>query len=213
MTTKHIQCLSAFIVAAIFCHQSLAVTLSDQLKIYGDIRLRLESDFDSQRSNGTDRDDRDRFRMRFRLGLTFTPQEKIEVGVRLRSGSDDSHQSPHITLIDFDDSPTGDSDFNLDKWYFKYKWENSTFSAGRDNTSLWRQNEIFLEDDLTPVGLSYYYQGKNVGLNLGYYELPVGMKDFSGNLGIVQLDFNADIGSGYKYKVLLEMTTFTKHQQ
>jgi hypothetical protein len=134
--------------------------------------------------------------MRFRLGLTFTPQESIEVGLRLRSGSDDSHQSPHITLIDFTDFPTGDSDFNLDKWYFKYKWQNSTFSAGRDNTSLWRQNEIFLEDDLTPVGVSYFYQGNNVGLNLGYYTLPVGMQDFSGNLGIAQLDFKADVGTG-----------------
>ncbi len=133
--------------------------------------------------------------MRVRAGLTFKPQQGIEVGLRLRSGSDDSHQSPHITLIDFDNNDTGDSDFNLDKWYFTYKWDNSTFTAGRNNTSLWRQNEIFLEDDLTPIGLSYFFQGKKVGLNLGYYTLPVGMQDFSGNLGIIQLDFETEVGA------------------
>ena len=196
MIAKYSGSLLVLLSFTFYCQQNLADTLSDTLKIYGDIRLRLESDFDSQRSNGIDRDDRDRLRMRARLGLTFTPQEGIEVGLRLRSGSDDSHQSPHITLLDFDDNDTGDADFNLDKWYFKYKWHNSTFSAGRDNTSLWRQNEIFLDDDVTPVGLSYFYQGQNVGLNLGYYTLPVGMQEFSGNLGIVQIDFQADVGSG-----------------
>ena len=35
--------------------------------------------------------------------------------MRLRSGSDLSHQSPNITVVDFDDNDTGDADFNLDR--------------------------------------------------------------------------------------------------
>jgi hypothetical protein len=196
MITLPVKKLLPFVLAVMFSQQSLAITLLDQLKVYGDVRLRLESDFDSQKSNGTDRDDRDRLRTRVRLGFTFKPREDIELGMRLRSGSDDSHQSPHITLVDFDNNDTGDSDFNLDKWYFKYSSGKSTFTAGRNSTSFWRQNEIFFEDDVTPIGVSYILQGEQLGLNVGYYTLPVGMQEFSGNLGTLQISFKGNVGSG-----------------
>lgn len=197
MPTKRSICLSVLTAAILFCQQSLALTISDQLKIYGDFRVRLESDFSSQKSNGTERDDRNRLRARVRIGLTFTPRQDIEVGIRLRSGSDASHQSPHITLIDFDDNDTGDADFNPDKWYFKYKGNNSTFTIGRSSISFWKQNEIFLDDDVTPIGIGYTLKGDRFGLNAGYYTLPVGMQEFGGNLGTLQLTLKADVSSGH----------------
>lgn len=69
---------------------------NEQLKIYSDFRLRLEQDWDSHRSNGTQRDDRLRARIRLRLGLAFKATDNIELGVRLRSGSHDSQQFVHM---------------------------------------------------------------------------------------------------------------------
>ena len=189
---------SALLLAlgALFCQQSQALTISDELKIYGDFRIRLESDFNSQNDSGAERDDRDRLRARARVGFTFSSRDDIEVGVRLRSGSDASHQSPHITLIDFDDNDTGDADFNADKWYFKYKGDTSSFTAGRTGISFWKQNEMFLDDDVTPVGLGYSLNAGGVGFNAGYYTMPVGMQEFAGNLGTLQVTLKSDVGSG-----------------
>lgn len=183
-------------ISILLCHQSLALTISDELKIYADFRLRFESDFSSHKANGTRRDDRDRLRARARVGMTFSPREDIEFGIRLRSGSDDSHQSPHITLVDFDDNDTGDANFNFDKWYLKYKGNGYSFTAGRSGLAFWKQNEILFDDDVTPMGVSYALSGSHLGLNAGYYTLPVGMQRSSGNLGAVQVTLKADIGSG-----------------
>ncbi len=179
----------------LMAQQAIAAQVSDDLKIYGDFRLRFESDTDSAKSNGSSRDDRARIRARARVGLTFTPRDDIEIGLRIRSGSDDSHQSPHITLVDLDDNDTGDADFNLDKWYFKYKNGGSALTAGRSGIAFWKQNEMLFDDDVTPVGVGYALKGDTFGLNLGYYTLPVGMQEASGNLGTAQLTFKTDIGS------------------
>ena len=42
MPTKRSICLLVLTAAILFCQQSLALTISDQLKIYGDFRVRLE---------------------------------------------------------------------------------------------------------------------------------------------------------------------------
>ena len=42
----------------------------DWYELYGDLRFRLESDFDSKRADGTERDDRTRARLIERLGET-----------------------------------------------------------------------------------------------------------------------------------------------
>ena len=196
MFTMRLFYLPVLAASILFCQQSLALNISDQLKIYGDFRARLESDFSSHKSSGSERDDRDRLRARLRIGLTFKPRDDIEVGFRLRSGSDDSHQSPHITLVDFDDNDTGDSDFNPDKWYFKYKGSNSSVTIGRSGITFWKQNEMLFDDDVTPIGIGYTFKAASIGLNAGYYTLPVGMQEFGGNLGTLQLTFKTDVGSG-----------------
>ena len=85
-----------------------------KFKISADFRLRAEHDFDSQNSSGVARDDRTRARVRARVSLDYKENDNISFGMRLRSGSDDSQQSPHITIIDFDDNDTGDAHFNFD---------------------------------------------------------------------------------------------------
>ncbi len=165
-----------------------------KVNLYADFRLRLESDWDSVQSDGQDREDRDRMRVRARVGLELKATHNIEMGVRLRSGSDDSQQSPHITVVDFDDNDTGDADFNLDRWFARAHHGDFSAWAGRDSPPLWKQNELLWSDDVTVAGLGVNYKRGVVGLNLGYFSLPAGMQGFSGEMGLAQLVFNFKVG-------------------
>lgn len=176
-----------------------AVELSaDAFKLYGDFRGRLEYDWDSRRGNGSERDDRGRLRVRVRLGLDFTPDENIKVGVRLRSGSDDSQQSPHITVLDFNDNSTGDADFNFDKWYFQYTAGGTKTWLGRNSLPWWHQDELVFDDEITPAGLGFTYKTKVLAnsaltVNTGVFTLPEGMQDFRGDLLLAQVVWDIKI--------------------
>ncbi len=165
-----------------------------KIGIYGDARFRFESDWDSKNSSGGERDDRNRLRTRLRLGLNVAPAENIKLGFRLRSGSDFSQQSPHITLIDFDDNDTGDSHFNFDKWFASYSAGGATVWAGRNSLPFWKQNELFWDDDVTPAGIGATFKVGSVDINAGYFSLPVGMQQFSGKLAVGQLVYRGTIG-------------------
>ncbi len=175
---------------------------NDKLKLYGDFRTRLEADFDSQQADGTPRDDRNRIRIRARIGMTYRTGDLFSFGLRIRSGSDDNHQSPHITVLDLDDNDTGRADFNPDKWFLKAESERIWAWGGRNSVPLWKQNEFLWSDDVTVTGLAAGYRGKagkkgSLALNVGYFSLPVGMKAFSGNLLLGQVVFATDLsGTG-----------------
>ncbi|MCP3964343.1 MAG: hypothetical protein GY719_41475 [bacterium] len=169
-----------------------AIFEKNGFKITGDFRARAEADFDSHRASGIPRDDRTRIRVRARVGLDYAATDVFSFGLRLRSGSDDSHQSPHITVIDFDDNDTGDADFNFDKWFLKAKGEKAWGWVGRNSLPLWKQNEMFWDDDVIPAGLALGYKtsirdDSSFAVNAGYFSLPVGMQEFSGNLAAAQL--------------------------
>ena len=166
-----------------------------KLSVYGDFRARLEADWDSHRSDGSERDDRNRLRIRVRAGLKYVANEQISFGFRVRSGSDDSQQSPHITVIDFDDNDTGDAHFNLDKWYFKYNAGKASTWIGRNSVPFWKANEMVLDDDVTPAGLGFSYQADKVRFNAGYFSNPAGMQDFTGNTGVAQVVFDTTAGN------------------
>ena len=55
---------------------------------------------------------------------------------------------------------------------------------------------MLFDDDVTPIGIGYTFKAASIGLNAGYYTLPVGMQEFGGNLGTLQLTFKTDVGSG-----------------
>lgn len=82
---------------------------------YGDFRFRLERDWNSQDAAGKPRDDRDRARIRARLGVNFQPNENFLFGFRLRTGSEDSHQSPHLTIFEKNKKDLGGADVTFDK--------------------------------------------------------------------------------------------------
>ncbi|MDH3628188.1 MAG: putative porin [Acidobacteriota bacterium] len=161
---------------------------NDTFRIFADFRARLEADWDSQDAMGVERDDRTRFRVRVRVGFVHQPDDRWEFGMRLRSGNELSQQSPHVTLLDFDDNDTGPTDFNFDRWYVKSTFKNGVWaSAGRNSLPFWKQNELVWDDDVTPAGVGVGHQqtiGKRgtLGFQGGYFTLPEGMNEFFGSL-------------------------------
>ncbi len=188
MTTRRFQAVSLLVVL----HSSLtlaAVPVDDdgKLSFSSDFRFRLEQDFDSRRAGGSERADRLRARVRARLGLTYKASDALSFGLRLRSGSDGSQQSPHVTMVDFDDNDTGDADFNFDKWYLKAKRGNAWAWVGRNSLPIWKPNEMFWDDDVTPIGVGFGWSDEvgeksRLSLNGGFFSLPVGMKKFAGEM-------------------------------
>lgn len=177
-----------------------------KLEVSGDFRLRLEQDWDSRRSDGSERDDRLRSRIRFRLGATYRPSEALTFGLRLRSGSDESQQSPHITVVDFDDNDTGNAHFNLDKWYLKGQKGGFWGWAGRNSLPIWKPNELFWDDDVTPAGLAFGHGAEvgehgKLGFNAGFFSLPVGMQAFAGEMAMAQLVYEAKSTGGIAWTI------------
>lgn len=169
------------------------IPLDDQgkVKLSGDLRFRLEADRDSVNPAGVPRADRTRARIRARLGLTADVSPKLRLGLRLRSGSRDSQQSPHVTVADFDGNPTGDRDVLLDRWYLRWSGDRTRVTLGRDSFPFWKQNEFFWDDDVTPAGLSvaHHLQGDKADISLrgGFFTLLDGAVDFHGEMAAGQV--------------------------
>ncbi|MCP3978391.1 MAG: hypothetical protein GY716_03530 [bacterium] len=172
-----------------------ALLKKDGLELFADFRLRAEADWDSQSAAGVERDDRTRIRIRARVGLNYEAGDHVSFGVRLRTGSDLSQQSPHITILDLDDNDTGDAQINFDKWFVKARRHSLWGSVGRDGLPFWRQNELLWDDDVTPAGIAggldtRFAEESCLAVNLGYFSLPVGMQQFSGNLAAAQVVYS-----------------------
>lgn len=157
----------------------------DDVDLSADLRLRGEYDWDSKTSGGSPRPDRDRVRIRVRIGLDYPLPRNWQVGGRLRTGEDDSQQSPHITIYD-DDNPEGDADIVADRWCLAYGNGRFTAWGGRNTFSFWKQNELFWDDDVTPLGAHLTLRGgplpDGLVLHGGAFTLPDGMQDFNGAL-------------------------------
>jgi hypothetical protein len=168
----------------------------DRFRPYGDFRLRMEQDWDSQRGDGTERDDRLRMRYRLRAGVEATINEQWSAVVAVRSGPNKSQQSPHTTIVDFDDGPTGPNDFNLDHWFLKYGNQGFSAWAGRNQLSFWHQDDLFIIDNVTfpGVGASYQHDFASGQLtwHLNYLALPAGMSKTSGDGLLGQVVYQRD---------------------
>lgn len=158
------------------------------LELKGDFRLRLESDFDSRQADGEPRADRDRLRYRLRFAAEYTLDKHWTLGLRLRSGSRLSHQSPHVTFHDFDGGDAGDLEFRFDKAFVQWQGDDHRVWIGRNAPPLWYQNELFWDEDVTTagVGWTYSHPAGRLKLNAGHFALPVGMTEWSGRLTLMQ---------------------------
>ncbi len=177
---------------------------NEELRIYSDIRIRNEADWDSLRADGSERDNRTRLRIRFRLGFEFEASEALTLNVRLRSGPDESQQSSNITIVNYDESDgetrdTGSADFNFDRWYLLARRGALWGWIGRNNVPFWKQNELIWDDDATVAGVAGGWTTKlgangKLAANAGFFSPPVGMRAFVGSLGVGQLVYDRSFG-------------------
>jgi hypothetical protein len=190
--TTRIEIRTAGLLLTVFLLAGLTPSLAQygsgpRHDFYGDLRFRMERDWDSQRDDGSEREDRLRGRIRFRLGYRYDPPNPFALEVRLRTGHTDSQQSPQITIKDWDGNPKGGRTLVFDKWYIAFSNPFRGLWLGRNSLPFWKQNELFLDDDVTLAGAGYQqrFGGANgrFVLNLAYAELPDGMEEFNGKLG------------------------------
>jgi len=131
---------------------------SQELKLYGDVRIRTEQDWNSLKTNGFKRPDRLRMRYRYRFGFTYKWNKNIEFGGRVRSGNPQNQQSPHVSFgNEFEPSAV-----SIDKVYIKYEKNNFWFWGGKNSFPFWKQNELFWDSDVNPEGIAL---GGNFKLN------------------------------------------------
>jgi hypothetical protein len=165
--------------------------------IYGDYRLRIESDWGTSESDGQDLEGRTRARVRVRLGATYSPEDRITLGLRMRSGLFEGQQVGNITVYDFDGNNTGDADFNFDKWYLEYRAGGMSAWGGRNSVPYWKQNQLYWDDDVIPVGFGATYDTEvgagNLQFNGGLFSMPAGMHAFSGSLLLAQIVYERDV--------------------
>jgi hypothetical protein len=195
-----------FVLLAVFtfCNWILAQGNDGESKkvdVYGDFRMRIESDFGNHESDGDELEGRTRARVRARLGATYSPYNHISLGLRIRSGLIEGQQIANITIYDFDGNNTGDADFLFDKWYLEYHTGGLSTWVGRNSIPFWKQNQLYWDDEVIPVGFGISYNsGLGRGkfeINGGLFSLPAGMQAFAGRLLLAQIVYEvniADIG-------------------
>ncbi len=125
----------------------------DKIKVYGDIRLRHESDFPD------DRRERHRQRTRVRLGVNYNITEEIQIGTRITTGDRDDPNSTHVTFGDVFDR----LEISLDRAFIHYKpkWlEGAWITGGKFENPLF-YNPIYGENvwdkDVQPEGVAIGY--------------------------------------------------------
>lgn len=162
----------AAVLALIAAPAGADVALGDggKLKVSGDMRMRVESDWDSMQSNGSKREDRDRLRSRLRLGFTYDYDGQFSFGGRARTGAAADQQSPHQTAGDEFDA----KGVNVDKAYVRGVHGPAWAWAGKNSFPFWTQNELFWDEDVTPEGFSAGYAfppvlGVKVKPTVGYF--------------------------------------------
>lgn len=144
------------------------------LDLTADIRLRVEHDWDSMKSDSSMRSDRTRFRFRLRFGASYQ-YKWASFGFRMRSGNLNDQQGPHVTL------GGGSGEFSLiqiglEKAYLQahHKWLKVWF--GKNTFPFFKQNELFWNDNTYPDGIAvstkHDFDGKLVSgldLNAGHF--------------------------------------------
>lgn len=154
----------------------------DRVRVYGDLLLRLESDWDSHREDGRLRDDRDRARYRARLGLKIGLSARWRFDTRIRGGSRSSQQSPFITFHDLDGNPTGDHDVLWDRWVFQGQGARISGAVGRSELTVWHREIPFWDKDVSVAGFGGQGKLGQGSLSGGFFYLPDGALSLHGHM-------------------------------
>ncbi|MDX1479953.1 MAG: putative porin, partial [Saprospiraceae bacterium] len=134
-----------------------ADTSANRIAIQGDLRFRLEHDWNSRRANGTLRDDRSRMRIRMRLGMTYQPRPWLQAGIAVRTGRADNQQDPNITF-GLSDSEFSVFALGVSKAYIKLQGAHFSGWFGKNAFPFVTQNELFWCGSVNPEGVTLAYK-------------------------------------------------------
>ncbi|MEA1933301.1 MAG: putative porin [Thermodesulfobacteriota bacterium] len=144
---------------------------TEKIDLYGDLRLRHDTQWRNEKKSGKDRDKyhRNRERYRLRLGMTAKTTETTEVGVRLASGS--GYQN--TTNQSFDGHARGKQIW-IDKAYASWKPLDSIKIIGGKHKNPLFTTPLVWDPDVNPEGVSECFKfdiTDRFGLfaNLGQY--------------------------------------------
>ncbi len=142
----------------------------DRMRLFGDLRLRHESDFRLE-----DRPDRDRQRVRFRLGFNLGISEEVLLGARVVTGDADDPKSSHQTLGD----GFASFELSLDRAFLTYRplWADGLwFTGGKFAHPFYSDpiyGELVWDADIQPEGIAAGFSLRNAGA-LGRIDLTLG---------------------------------------
>ncbi len=198
-------CVAAVTAALLLPAASLAAVplgAEGRVKLFGDVRIRAETD-KSEKQDGTDRD-RTRLRYRARVGVAFQSNDNWSAKLRLATTS--SQNSPHVTFATVGE--TADLSIGVDTAYIAYTGVSDlTLVAGKAPLNFWQQNEVFLDADIHPESLAAVYKAGPVTLNAAYTYLTAGnwgnKPDAEKTKSVVTYQAVFQGGGGVKYTAAL----------
>lgn len=157
------------------------------LDLSGDVRLRLEQDWDSRKTDGSKREERTRARFRVRINARADLGDGFSFSGRVRTGSKGSQQSANITFKDFDHNPANTLKITPDRYSLAWKGKSGGVEAGRMGFPFFTPNEYFWDGDISPLGVAGNVAvplsgSAKLKLNAGGFMLPVGLSHYSGAL-------------------------------
>jgi hypothetical protein len=186
-------------------HAAVDVDKDGKVKLFGDVRFRVEGD-KQDKADGTSRD-RNRARLRARIGASFKANDQWSGKIRFATNST-SLNSPYMTLGTGQTDKNGD--FGLDQAYITYTpMDSLSFIGGKAAMILWQQNEMFWDDDINPEGLAVKYNIGGLTLNGAYYILEDG--NWGGDISTTayQAVYGGKVGS-MKYTAALGGASLTQ---
>ncbi|MCB2060643.1 MAG: porin [Novosphingobium sp.] len=178
--------LPAGLALAAIAQPALAAD-APSLDLSGDVRLRLEQDWDSQKADGSKRDERTRARIRVRINAKADLGDGFALKGRVRTGGKGSQQNANITFKDFDHNPGNTLKITPDRYSLAWKGKSGGVEAGRMGFPFFTPNEYLWDGDVSPLGLagnvSMPISGSaKLKFNAGGFMLPAGLSHYSGAL-------------------------------
>ena len=152
--------LTFFWVTLAFAQSSEKDSVDTRLHFNGDFRFRVEYDWDSRKGDGSYRNDRTRLRYRFRLGLDKKLDSHFSLGARIRTGTINDQQGPHLT-IGGNSGEFGINQLGFEKIFLKYENQNFWGWIGKNSYPFFKQHEMLWNDNVFPEGLVFGYKSTN----------------------------------------------------
>lgn len=121
----------------------------ERIRFAADFRFRVEHDWDSRNDDGSYRTDRFRLRYRARIGVRVQASDHIHFSIQTRTGVPTNMQSPHVNV---GYNGFGLAPINLSHAYVRGDYRYFWWWLGKNQMPLWRQNELFWDNDVTPEG-------------------------------------------------------------